>query len=593
MRSRSKSYYGLVVLVVAALACLPRDLVAQKRKKNKPVLSKEEAIRRSEFFMTEGEKYFIIEDFTKAVGQFQTSLKYDPQNDAVFFKLAQIYQQTKQVDKAKESIATAINLNKKNKYYYLLAVDIYTSDGDLASAATMYEELLSELPDETQYLFNLAANYFYQNKLDKALAIYDKTEKIFGVNEKTSFEKQKIFLKQNDIDKAIEEGLKLTKAFQGRISYVYRLAELYSANGFEDKATDLLKKLLINHPESSGARLKIADIDWKNKNISGFKEQLTRAFKDAALNINSKISMLMKYMALLPNDTLISILPELSDIIVQVHPQDPNGYLLRGDINTTLLNRGYLGNDSLSHAQVIQKAIISYSQYIQYDQSKFAVWQNLLNLELQAVKSESLASHAEQALELFPNQAWLYLINGVVKLREKNPEEAINLFEEGKKRSEDNSSLLSLFYSYLGDTYYAIQEYQKSDDAYESALQLNPNNYLVLNNYSYYLSLRMEKLSLAKKMSTKLIQNNPENNTYLDTYAWVHYALGDYVEAKRVLEKVINTGDLNAEYFNHYGDVLYQLGDVDNAVFNWQKAKDLDKTLKNIDKKITLRKIVQ
>ena len=167
------------------------------------------------------------------------------------------------------------------------------------------------------------------------------------------------------------------------------------------------------------------------------------------------------------------------------------------------------------------------------------------------------------------------------------------MFEMGKKRSSSNIGLAVLFNGYLGDTYHTLEEYEKSDGAYEDALALDPNNYVVLNNYSYYLSLRLEKLELAKKMSTQLIRGNPDNPTYLDTYAWVNYALGNYEEAKRILEKIIDGDEQNAEFYNHYGDVLYQLGFQNEAVIQWKKARTLDDKLDNIDQKITERKVIQ
>lgn len=150
-----------------------------------------------------------------------------------------------------------------------------------------------------------------------------------------------------------------------------------------------------------------------------------------------------------------------------------------------------------------------------------------------------------------------------------------------------------MFYSYLGDVYNELREYQKSDEAYEAALELDPLNFTVLNNYSYYLSLRGENLEKARKMSTTLIRNNPDNNTYLDTYAWVHYALGDYEEANRVFEKIIASGVDEGVYYDHYGDTLYKLGKQNEAVKQWIKARELDKSIENIDQKISQRRIIQ
>ncbi|MEJ7658772.1 MAG: hypothetical protein WKG07_03665 [Hymenobacter sp.] len=50
-----------------------------------------------------------------------------------------------------------------------------------------------------------------------------------------------------------------------------------------------------------------------------------------------------------------------------------------------------------------------------------------------------------------------------------------------------------------------MKEYAKSDAAYDAALIADPANYGVLNNYSYYLSLRGEKLDKAKEMSGRTV----------------------------------------------------------------------------------------
>ena len=70
---------------------------------------------------------------------------------------------------------------------------------------------------------------------------------------------------------------------------------------------------------------------------------------------------------------------------------------------------------------------------------------------------------------------------------------------------EDNIFLPD-FYSLLGDTYHAIDEHEKSDLFYQKSLEKNPENHIVLNNYSYYLSLRKKELLKAKQKGlSKLI----------------------------------------------------------------------------------------
>ena len=569
-------------------------VLGQKNKnKNKPKesISQDELIRQAEYYFTEGEKYFILEDYTKSVAGFQKSLEYDSNNDVVYFKLAEIYNRTDQLEIADKAISQALSMEKANKFYYLLAADIYTSQGKLDEVAETYLNLMVNIPNSDQYLANLAAVYIYQKKFDEAIESYNKMEELFGINEESTFQKQKIYLQLNNVDKALQEGEKLILAYPGVPKYVILLSEILSSNGKTSEAIETLSDLLESKPELSQARLVLADIYWKERNFTGFTRELEKAFADAELNINAKISVLMKYMAYIPNEQLQQIIPDLVETLKSTNPFDANAQLLSGDIYATFLEKSLVPSGDID--AVRDKAINSYTIYILDDPSKFAVWQNLLNLELQVANHDSLGIHAERALELFPNQAWLYLVNGVALLQEDRSSEAVQMFEMGKKRSSSNIGLTVLLNGYLGDTYNTLNEYQKSDEAYEAALGLDPNNYIVLNNYSYYLSLRLEKLDLAKKMSAQLIRSNPDNNTYLDTYAWVHYALGDYEEAKRILEKIVQGDEENAEYYNHYGDVLYQLGFRDEAVTQWKKARTLDDKLDNIDQKITEKKVIQ
>ena len=50
-----------------------------------------------------------------------------------------------------------------------------------------------------------------------------------------------------------------------------------------------------------------------------------------------------------------------------------------------------------------------------------------------------------------------------------------------------NNVLMVQFNTYLGDAYNRVKNYRLSDESYEKALKLNPENSYVLNNYAYYL----------------------------------------------------------------------------------------------------------
>jgi predicted Zn-dependent protease len=116
---------------------------------------------------------------------------------------------------------------------------------------------------------------------------------------------------------------------------------------------------------------------------------------------------------------------------------------------------------------------------------------------------------------------------------------------------------------------------------------------VVLNQYSYFLALRKQNLEKAEKMAALLVKNNPDNPTFLDTYAWVLYMREKYKDAKKIIERAVNSGNANATHLEHYGDILYQLGEIDAAVKQWERARGLNANSETLNKKIANRKIYE
>lgn len=63
-----------------------------------------------------------------------------------------------------------------------------------------------------------------------------------------------------------------------------------------------------------------------------------------------------------------------------------------------------------------------------------------------------------------------------------------------------------------------------------------------MNNYAYYLSEMEIQLDKAEEMISNVIQLEPSNATYLDTYAWVLFKRGKYMEALFIIEQAMEMG---------------------------------------------------
>ncbi|MCQ2347603.1 MAG: tetratricopeptide repeat protein [Paludibacteraceae bacterium] len=95
---------------------------------------------------------------------------------------------------------------------------------------------------------------------------------------------------------------------------------------------------------------------------------------------------------------------------------------------------------------------------------------------------------------------------------------------------------------------------------YQTILKLDPYNALVLNNYAYQLATTKKgDLRLAEQMSAKAVQAEPNNPTYLDTYAWILYLTGQQTLAQLYMRQAISKLDGNGiptEMLKHYDIIV-------------------------------------
>ncbi len=588
---KSNLIHNLLGLLLILALSIPEFAFGQKRKRGDDESPQGIRLREAEFYFTEGEKFFILEDYAKALVYYQRAADINPDNGTIRYKIAEVLSKSeKQEDlvKASVSIEQALKLDGENKYFYLLAASIYNSLARFDKAAAAYESMMNEIKGTEEYLYELAAVYQYAGEREKAVRAYNRAEELFGVNEVSSIQKLKLLLEGGNKTEAMAEGEKLIKAFPDEERYLMAFTEILSKNGMREQAISYLEGFIKNHPDVGGVKMLLAgfyrDMGMEEK----ARPFLLSLFDDPEIDLSSKIIVLGAYNAEL-NDNKTKKLSDpgkeafasqLYEKLRATYPDDPSVHIIGGDL--------YLSTGKNREAQAAYLKAVETGAPV-----NFEVYENLLFLEVKLEQWDQVIRHAEEALEIFPNQSMIHYFNGFAHLRKRHYREAIASFEQARRLASSNAALSSEINSQLGEAYNATKEYAKSDKAYEEALTLNPNNTTVLNNYSYYLALRKENLEKAEKMSATLIKNHPENPTFLDTYAWVLFTREKYREAKKVIERAITTGKATATHFEHYGDILYKLGDVDGAVRQWEKARGLNANSETLKKKIANRKIYE
>lgn len=533
-----------------------------------------------ESLFAEGMKYIMTDEPTKAIAQFEKLLQKNPGNAAAQYAIGSALLKTGKIAEALPYAQKAYQLDNSNKYYALQLAEIFVKQKRYAEAETLYEAVLQKGPDTIEYGVELAAIYLFDDKPDKALETYDKVEKILGLNEEIIRQKQRIYLKQNKVDKAVEEAEKLAASEPGEPDYLLEGAELLIANDRHQQALGWLERALKLNPDLPQAHVLLADVYRKQGNTEKYRQELKYVFSNPNLEGNTKARILSSYLGMAgESQTAKDDALKMAQDLAQSNPKDPHSQVMLADL---LMQMGKK-----------TEARDAYVRAARVDGSVYEVWGAILQLDGELNQIDSMLVHSEKALEIFPTQGLLWYSNGMAHLAKRHYQQAVDALEEGRRLLVTNAEMIRYINAQLGDAFNGLGDHAKSDEAYELVLKQDPNNDHVLNNYSYFLSLRKEKLNQALQMSQKLVERNPTEATYLDTHAWVLYVMKDYGKARQFLEKAIQ-GDpakVSGTIFEHYGDVLYQLGEPAKALEQWKKAKSKGETSDQLDKKIATGKI--
>ena len=532
--------------------------------------------------------YFVSANKEKLLGNtedairlFKKCLQIDPNNAAAAYELCIIALNVNDFPSAEMYGRKAYTLNPDNEWYAIIFVESLQRNKKPGEAVKIYQKLLKSLPDRSDIYYDFADCYLRMNKSTEAIEVYNELEKTIGVNAELSLQKEKIYVRMGKLDKAVEEINKLIATAPEEAKYYGILAELYAANNMDSEAVDTYQKALKIDPDNAYINLSLSEYYRQKRDYPKGFIYLEKAFNSEELDIDSKVKILLSYYVVSEkSEELKQQSLALCDVLIKAHPKEAKAYSVAGDF--------YYRDKKL------EKSKEYFSKAVELDKSKYVIWNQLLIIESELQQFTEMIKHGKEAVELFPNEPTVYLLLGIAYLQEKNPQEALIVLNQGKNMIIDNKPLLGQFYANIGDAYYRTKQMEQSDEAYEEALKINPNDTYVLNNYAYYLSLRNVKLDKAEEMSKKSNELERDNASYNDTYGWILYGLGKYEDAKLWLEKAVANGAANnAVILEHLGDVYYRLNNSDIAMDYWIKAKKAGTGSDNLERKINEKKLIE
>lgn len=566
---------ALVLLGTLVFSCSLFARSPRADAKNKKTLPRAE---QASLFYLEGIKSNVLEgDSAHAKAWFKKVLEIDSTHSPSLYELASLMA----LDQPEEALQYSLKANAidtANTWYKMQLGRLLIATQRYDSALTLYDQLIRMNPNDPDNYRLKALLYDQLGQPEKALEVLETAENRFGIIELLASHKLQLLLNTQQFDRAMAEARMLVETFPYNEDNYVVLAELYAMMNMNNLAQENYDKALSINPNSMRALASLNDFYKRQNDNVRFLETASKLFRLKEFPLETKLKF---YEELFQNPSFVRNnfiqMGELVRTLAITYPED---------LRTLELYAKYL-----IAGGSIEQALQLYKSHVTDSIPQKQIFNDIIGMEAYLKRADSVDKYTTIALERFPEDAELRLQKAsVTAYMLEKPQEAIPLFEEALKYAKTDS-LRSVIYGAIGDNYHTLGDDRKCFKAYDKGMKLDTTNVSIYNNYSYFLSLRNERLDKALEWAQKAVRLDPNNPTFLDTYAWVLYQLGRYEEARIPMRQAISLdSDNNKELYVHYGDILYKLGDRFMASYYWKKAlengydaQEIENRLKQIE----------
>ncbi|MBV9433318.1 MAG: tetratricopeptide repeat protein [Hyphomicrobiales bacterium] len=199
-----------------------------------------------------------------------------------------------------------------------------------------------------------------------------------------------------------------------------------------------------------------------------------------------------------------------------------------------------------------------------------------IGLDLVALeKYDDAVAHMHKVIDAHPDDLEAYAALGDALRANKNFAEAANAYGKAIDLSGPPVGSNWLLYYDRGICLERSKQWPKAEGDLKKALELSPDQPLVLNYLGYSWVDQGLNVDEAFKMLRRAVDLRPKDGYVIDSLGWAFYRMGRYDDAVRELEKAIELKPNDATINNHLGDAYWHVGRKLEATFQWAHARDM------------------
>lgn len=539
--------------------------------------------RKYDYFFLEAMRLKEKKDYASAFGLLQHCLDIHPNAASALYEVSQYYMFLRQVPQGQEALEKAVANAPDNYWYSQGLASLYQQQNELDKAVTLLEQMVVRFPAKQDPLFNLLDLYGRQEKYDEVISTLNRLEKRMGKNEQLSMEKFRIYLQMKDDKKAFQEIESLVQEYPMDMRYQVILGDVYLQNGKKQEAYDVYQKVLAAEPDNPMAIFSMASYYKQTGQEELYQQQLDTLLLNKKVTPDTKVGVMRQM--IVENEQADKDSTQIIALFDRIMKQEQD------DPQIPMLYAQYLLSKNME-----SESVPVLEQVVDLDPTNKAARMMLIGAAVKKEDYKQIIKVCEPGIEATPDALEFYYYLAVAYNQAEKPDSVISICKRALEHTTADSKkeIVSDFYSILGDMYHTQKQMKEAYAAYDSALVYNPSNIGALNNYAYYLSVERRDLDKAEEMSYKTVKAEPNNATYLDTYAWILFEKGNYVEARIYIDNAMKSegGDKSDVIVEHCGDIYYMTGDVDGALTYWKKALEMGSESKTLKQKIEKKKYI-
>lgn len=525
--------------------------------------------KRFDYCFLEAARQHALGNYAAAFDLFEHARQIDPNAAEVYYYLSLYYPQLNNDSLSALYMQKAIELSPDNQTYAEHLAQYYITHKQYEEAIDAYEQLYAHNHKNTDALRILAQLYQQQKDYPKLLNTISRLELEEGESEQFTLSKMRTYELMDDRKAAYQELKSLCDQHPLDMNYKTMLGNWLMQHNRTKEAYKLFSDVLKEEPDNSYAQMSIYDYYRAVGDETHSQDMLDKILLSKKTDLDTKAMMFRSFIQ--ENESHggdSTKVIALFDRALSV-PQ-PSAEI--AEMKATYMNLKKMPADSVNAAykRVLQLAPDNVSSRIQLIQN---LWSKK---DYDAVVAQALA-----AQQYNPEEMVFYYFSGIAYYQKQEEKKALDEFRRGVAQINQQSSpdLVSDLYAMMGDILHKMGDKKEAFAAYDSCLQWKDDNVMALNNYAYYMGENGEDLHRAESMSYKTIKAEPNNGTYLDTYAWILFKQERYADAKTYIDAALKNRDStenNSTVLEHAGDIYAMNGMADEAVDYWKKAYDDD-----------------